>query len=72
MKTQKRILTKIIVSNATRNAQLAKLIANYLNLPYSIIDKSVKINYISNDVANIVVNNNWDNKINFDLNLLNN
>lgn len=59
-----------IAANATRLAKIQKQIANQLGLNYSINNKSVRINYISNNVANIIVNGDWNNKVNFDLSLL--
>lgn len=61
-----------ISSSYTRQKQLCKKIAAFLNLDYSITNRSVKLNYQSNNIANIIINNDWDNKVDFDLNQLTN
>lgn len=68
----KNLLNKGIISKATSNAQLQKKIANHLGLNYSIINKSVIINHggYSCGYVNIIINGNWNKKINFNLNTL--
>jgi ABC-type enterochelin transport system permease subunit len=69
--TQKKQIAKMTYSHATRMAQLGNQIAAHLGLPNnSLVNKAVVINYISNGVANIIVNGNWSKKQNFNLNLL--
>lgn len=63
-------LSNNIVSAASRRAQIQKQIALHLGLDYSIVNKSVIVNFISNGIANIVVNNDWNNKVDFNLSQL--
>jgi len=66
----KKVINKINLQTRQNNSNLAKQIANFLGLDYSVVNRSVKINYVSKNYANIIVNDNWDNKINFNLNNL--
>lgn len=66
----KKVINKVNLQTRQSNIKLAKKIANYLKLDYSIINKSIKINYTSKNFANIIINNDWNNKVNFDLNKL--
>jgi len=70
MTNSQRQINKVVLNGAQYRVNLQKKIANYLNLDYSIINRSVIINFISNGKANIIVNNDWNNKVNFDLNKL--
>lgn len=69
--TNQKQIAKMTYSHATRMAQLANQIATHMGLINTLVNKAVKINYVSNGVANIIVNNNWSNKQNFNLSLLN-
>ena len=66
----KKVINKINLQTRQNNNNLAKQIAKYLGLDYSIINRTVLINYQSNNIVNIILNNDWDNKINFNLNNL--
>ena len=63
----KQTINKVNLQTRQSNVNLAKQIANYLNLDYTVLNKSVIINYTSDKFANIILNNKWDNKINFNL-----
>ena len=66
----KKVINKINLQTRQNNNNLAKQIAKYLGLDYSIMNRTVLINYQSNNIVNIILNNDWDNKINFNLNNL--
>jgi len=64
--------SKTVYSSAQRMNNLANKIAIFLGLPNkSLVNKSVLINYISDGKANIIINGDWDNKVDFNLALLN-
>jgi phosphoserine phosphatase len=66
----KRAINKVITAGATNMAKLQKKIAQQLGLDYSITNKSVIIDYRSNNIVKIIINGDFDNKQDFDLNLL--
>ena len=62
---------KTVYNQAQRRAKLEKQIADYLGLPnQSLVNKEVRINYISDGKANIIVKEDWENKVDFDLSLI--
>ncbi len=64
--------SKTVYSSAQRMNNLANEIAIFLGLPNkSLVNKTVLINYISDGKANIIINGDWDNKVDFNLALLN-
>ncbi len=64
-------INKVLNNQIQNRISLQKKIANHLGLPYSIVNRSVIINYRhSNHFVNIIINNDWNNKVNFNLNLL--
>tara|TARA_R100001460_G_scaffold105196_1_gene151561 strand:- start:274 stop:483 length:210 start_codon:yes stop_codon:yes gene_type:complete len=65
-------INKISNNQIQNRILLQKKISSYLGLPYDFLNKSVRINYYKGkDFVNIIINNDWDNKIDFNLNLLN-
>lgn len=60
-----------VYSYASRMAKIQKAIAAHMNLPYSFTNKSVIINSISGNSASIIINSNYSNIQQFNLNLIN-
>lgn len=67
MTTQKRQIGSLISRSATRVANIQRSIANHLGLSYSITNKTVIVDSISNNIATIIINNDWNNKVQFNL-----
>ena len=64
-------IQKISNNQIQNRILLQKKISNYLGLPYNYLNKSVKINYYKGkDFVNIIINNDWNNKVDFNLNLI--
>ena len=59
-----------IYSYASRMAKIQKAIAAHMNLAYSFSNKSIIINSMSGNNASIIINGNYSNIQNFNLNLL--
>ena len=69
--SNKKQIAKNIVSGSKKRAQLQKKISRFLGLDYSIINRSVIINYSKrNKIVNIIVNGDFSSPIDFDLTLL--
>jgi hypothetical protein len=66
----KKTINTVLTNQYQNRVNTAKQIAKYLGLDYSIMNRTVLINYQSNNIVNIILNNDWDNKINFNLNNL--
>tara|TARA_R110000824_G_scaffold10380_4_gene45871 strand:- start:2675 stop:2881 length:207 start_codon:yes stop_codon:yes gene_type:complete len=66
----KKSINTVLTNQYQNRVNTAKQIAKYLGLDYSIMNRTVLINYQSNNIVNIILNNDWDNKINFNLNNL--
>lgn len=64
-------INKISNNQIQNRILLQKKISSYLGLPYNVLNKSVRINYFKGkNFVNIIINNDWNNKVDFDLNLL--